>query len=58
MYFGRSRGKSMDVEEFARIRNFGKASIIEVVSKMLIHNLIDESHPVNSIIGYRWMKNS
>jgi predicted DNA-binding protein (MmcQ/YjbR family) len=50
--------KSMDVEEFARIRNFGKASIVEVVSKMLLHNLIDESHPVNSIIGYRWMKNS
>jgi RNA polymerase sigma factor (sigma-70 family) len=50
--------RSKDVEVFVRIRNFGKASRVEVVSKMLHLGLIDESHPVTSMIGYSGMKNS
>jgi len=50
--------RSKDVEAFVRIRNFGKASIVEVVSKMLHLGLIDENHPVTTMFGYSGMKNS
>lgn len=50
--------RSKDVEAFVRIINFGKASRVEVAAKMLHHGLIDESHPVTSMIGYSGMKNS
>jgi RNA polymerase sigma factor (sigma-70 family) len=50
--------RSKDLDTFARIRNFGKASKVEIVSKMLHFGLIDENHPVISMIGCRGMKNS
>jgi DNA-directed RNA polymerase subunit alpha len=50
--------RSKDVEAFVRISNLGKTSRVEVVSKMLHFGLIDKSHPVTSMIGYRGMMNS
>lgn len=50
--------RSKDVEAFVRISNFGKASRVETVSKMLHFGLIDEDHPITSMIGYRGIMDS
>lgn len=41
--------RSKDVEAFVCISNFGKASRVETVSKMLNLGIIDEGSPVNRL---------